>query len=94
MENDLISRSDVIKLVTFRYENPEICTKEINEIPAVAAMPVVHGRYENPFLKSDWRYQMGYSKCSVCGWQSIGVHDDYHFCPHCGAKMDGKDDMK
>lgn len=38
---EFIKREAVIDLITRRYENPEICTKEINSIPAADVAPVV-----------------------------------------------------
>lgn len=42
---DYIVRDAVVDLITRRYENPEICTQEINSIPAADVAPVVHGRW-------------------------------------------------
>lgn len=38
---EYIKRSAVVDLITARYENPEICTQEINSIPAADVVPVV-----------------------------------------------------
>ena len=38
---DYLEREAVIDLITRRYENPEICTQEINSIPAADVAPVV-----------------------------------------------------
>lgn len=38
---EYIKREAVIDLITRRYENPEICTQEINSIPAADVVPVV-----------------------------------------------------
>nr|DAD96144.1 MAG TPA: hypothetical protein [Siphoviridae sp. ctXU818]DAN76123.1 MAG TPA: hypothetical protein [Caudoviricetes sp.] len=43
---EYIKRKTVIDLITRRYENPEICTKEINSIPAADVAPVVHGAWQ------------------------------------------------
>ncbi|MCI7636247.1 MAG: hypothetical protein MSS53_01260 [Oscillibacter sp.] len=37
---EYIERAVVIDLITRRYENPEICTQEINSIPAANVAPV------------------------------------------------------
>ena len=50
--DEYIKRKAVIDLITRRYENPEICTQEINSIPAADVAPVVH-------CKSCVRYDMG-----------------------------------
>lgn len=55
----------------------------VDELPAVDAVSVVHGRWIDIPDKSEWDQKM----CSVCG--------DYfccqnNYCPNCGAKMDGE----
>lgn len=55
--------------------------KALQEMPAIDAVEVVHGRWEK-HGKHDWR-------CSVC---KIGVPYSYtgnKCCHNCGAKMDG-----
>lgn len=81
--DEYIKREAVIDLITRRYENPEICTQEINSIPAADVAPVVHGRWVD-------------SKCSSCGVDipTDDSHDaifenECHFCYYCGAMMDG-----
>lgn len=80
---EYIKREAVIDLITRRYENPEICTQEINSIPAADVAPVVHGRWVD-------------GKCSNCGVDipTDDSHDaifenECHFCYYCGAMMDG-----
>ena len=84
--DEYIKRKAVIDLITRRYENPEICTQEINSIPAADVVPVVHGRWvptKAPFMNEC-------EDCSVCGYRTVWGHR-YNFCPNCGAKMDGGD---
>ena len=83
--DEYIKREAVIDLITRRYENPEICTQEINSIPAADVAPVVHGRGVD-------------GKCSNCGVDipTDDAHDaifenECRFCYYCGAKMDGGD---
>ena len=57
----------------------------VEELPAVDAVPVVHGRWIDIPDKQEWDQKM----CSVCG--------DYfccqnNYCPNCGAQMGGKAD--
>lgn len=82
---EYIKREAVIDLITRRYENSEICTQEINSIPAADVAPVVHGRWEN-----------GNPICPVCGEDKFKNLDadiwcDWlpDYCSNCGAKMDG-----
>lgn len=90
---EYIKRKTVIDLITRRYENPEICTKEINSIPAADVSPVVHGRWiswekAGNFVPSPDRHE-----CSVCHdaaqvlVNGLELLSDY--CPNCGAMMDG-----
>ena len=82
---EYIKREAVIDLITRRYENPEICTQEINSIPVADVAPVVHGRWAH----------LGGDKwcCSVCGFviTTEGSWDKpaKKYCEDCGAKMDG-----
>lgn len=57
----------------------------------VDAVEVVHGEWE--IIEDDY-LDLVEMKCSVCG-ESYGFEDyedcipkNYHYCPHCGAKMD------
>ena len=85
---EYIEREAVIDLITRRYENPEICTQEINSIPAADVAPVVHGRWEYipQTLNTLSRF-----RCPFCGWWSLdpSIDGTYNYCPNCGAKMDG-----
>ena len=70
----------------------------IDKCPTVDAVPVVHGR---------WLYDSGSGKyfCSACDEYALSFKKDTlyggdlyevcltDYCPHCGAKMDGEDDM-
>ena len=65
---------------------------EPEDIPTVDAVEVVHGEWE---ITEDDYYDLVEMKCSVCG-ESYGFEDyeddipkNYHYCPNCGAKMDG-----
>ena len=84
--DEYIKREAVIDLITRRYENPEICTQEINSIPAADVAPVVHGRIIR--LLEDGRYRRRFSCCGedatiITQWAWP------KYCPNCGAKMDG-----
>lgn len=100
MSKDLISREetmDVIKSLQitlggeniFRPEAKASVLECLDFVPKVDAEPVRHGRWiENG---PDW-------VCSYCGMEFkdeiefIKLDYDYcmpHYCPHCGAKMDG-----
>ena len=40
-----------------------------------------------------WIESAGNDKCSICGTEYSDLYPDYgntHFCPNCGAKMEGR----
>ena len=53
--------------------------------PGVDAVEVVHGRWDTIWQGEDSRGNV--VKCSVCGYKKFDTTD--HYCPNCGAKMDG-----
>jgi len=84
---EYIEREAVIDLITRRYENPEICTQEINSIPAADVAPVVHGRWEQD-ADGDWYCSNCDEVVAIC---ESGRERTYRkpYCPNCGAMMDG-----
>lgn len=72
MDSPLDSDRWVIGRIQFR----------INDIPAVDAVEVRHGEW-----KPTARYSLGFSECSVCGYETL-IKSNY--CPNCGARMDGR----
>ena len=82
--DEYIKRKTAIDLITRRYENPEICTQEINSIPAADVAPVGYGRWIS-FLGGDHIMPERYYRCSRCGRVESRRQP---YC-HCGAKMDG-----
>lgn len=86
---EYIPREAVIDLITRRYENPEICTQEINQIPSADVAPVVHGVWlesisMEPAFGGGFIPRRTYF-CSECGMRE---KIKWPYC-HCGAKMDG-----
>lgn len=65
-----------------------VLADDVFRAPTIEAVPVVHARWKHCF--EDWRQQIGGDECSACGFQHYGPGiDHYHYCPNCGAKMDG-----
>ena len=100
---EYIERAAVIDLITRRYEQPELCTYEINSIPAADVVEVRHGRWipsESDFDDDDTLFDVE----DLCDWQCSVCHEDIcyedpmerrflpKFCPNCGARMDKKED--
>ena len=70
----------------------EWARKTVHGCPTVEAVEVVHGQW---FVIEDDYFDLVELKCSACG-ESYGFEDyedcipqNYHYCPNCGAKMDG-----
>ena len=85
--DDLISRTlaleviNAVKGVAWSQSGEVLCGKmfsQIKGLPAVDAVPVVHG---------EWKWSHG-GECSECGFHNSNF--DYRYCPMCGAKMDGE----
>ena len=88
-----IERAAVIDLITRRYEQPELCTHEINSIPAADVAPVRHGRWMTTDAYPHHLY------CSVC-YKTYAKNAKWvneldlptNYCPSCGARMDKEDE--
>lgn len=91
-------RTDYLKKHRMTDTEFDICypwwqfSKAIANAPTVDAVEVVHGEWE---ITEDDYHDLVEMKCSVCG-ESYGFEDyeddipkNYHYCPNCGAKMDG-----
>lgn len=57
------------------------------DIGGVDAVPVVHGKWGQPNRFKDG---VGLWRCDQCGEASIRR---FRYCPECGAKMDGDDNV-
>lgn len=67
--------------------DPEDIINSIENAPAVEAEPVRHGRWR--FCGED-RWNDAF-ECSECGKIAMENSD---YCPHCGAKMDGGNNVE
>ena len=62
--------------------------KILKEAPAADVQEIKHGKWK--LCYEDRRMQIAGDECSACGFQHYGTCiSHYHYCPHCGAKMDG-----
>ena len=98
MNNDLISREAAIAqierrkslLVGDKTVHVDAFIKFLKNRPAVDAEPIRHGRW----IQS--KTVPSYHCCSRCRVlqkmkKSCNIYVFIHYCPYCGAKMDGKD---
>jgi hypothetical protein len=61
--------------------------KEIRNFPVSDVVEVRHGEW----IMTDSRFAE--MSCSICGFKYYGEYDKEcmsHYCPNCGAKMDGE----
>ena len=83
---EYIERAAVIDLITRRYELPELCTHEINSIPAADVVEVVRCK--------NCRFFSGRQECYCHAADENGtpifVRED-DFCSY-GARMDKEDE--
>lgn len=82
--NEYISKQAALECVTY---DEEYTTEQIKSLPAADVVPVVHSR---------WIKTADGAECENCGREAVYQIVDDHWeyeprCPHCGAKMDGKE---
>lgn len=63
----------------------------IDKVPTIDAVEVVHGEWNT--VKDDY-FGLVALECSVCNnqwwFEDDASFGKYHYCPNCGAKMDGE----
>ena len=86
---DLISRKALIERLAYyhahSYGKAEyaygVAVEEVVKAPTIDAVPVVHAKWRQARFTQAPLYI-----CSECDNQAYTSH---HYCPNCGAKMDG-----
>ena len=94
---DYIEKNSVIELIddairnckwhvaecTINTDDRDLKTlrEKVKAIPAADVAPVVHAR---------WRYVGSNWECSCCLFPVSRKSSFYHWCPQCGARMDGE----
>lgn len=71
-----LKRETVIDLITRRYENPEICTQEINSIPTADVAPIeALERLRDELCAQGLITMEGLRKLNTLIWKYTTVHD-------------------
>lgn len=89
---DYIDRQEVIETVAFYREDPDgidHALQSIKSIPAADVQPVKHGEWT---AEGNDEYGNYWDECTACRnavFFPPSVKNDYKYCPHCGAVMDG-----
>lgn len=81
---EYIEREAVIDLITRRYENPEICTQEINSIPVANVAPVTRCKDCANSYEDAFGHVCTYGICIDCT-----VPDDF-YCASSKPKEDAE----
>lgn len=91
-EKLLIDANKLMDAINFEYDlnygeiltDPRRFADMVEDAPTVEAVEVVHGWWiELPSMEPDY-------KCSECGqFYAWWEPNEAHYCPNCGAKMDG-----
>ena len=97
-EKRLIDANELVERLKFKRKNSEVglhrglqsAMTQVMKVPTVDAVEVVHGRW---LSVGDSLFPGTQEKCSLCGFRK-GVGYVYHYCPNCGAKMEGAEDGK
>ena len=62
--------------------------EQVRALPAADVAPVIHGKWHDVYMTSPSSFA---ATCSICGISNDIPHPiSAHYCPHCGAKMDGE----
>ena len=92
---EYIDRESVMNLVDRGFlvgnGNYNKVKKWINEIPAADVHPAEYGEWT---AEGNDEYGNYWDECTACRksvWFPPFVKNDYKYCPHCGAKMDGEE---
>ena len=81
-----LTKKELVEYVRMAEHNQEVAEEALNQQAENVKdwMPVVHGRWVNPYIN---RYGHPCHCCSECGFKAS--YQDKNYCPNCGAKMDG-----
>lgn len=66
-----------------------VVQQNIKDTTTIDAEPVRHGRWETEMDDMGWLKHT----CPICGYvkrTDIHISLGWHYCPNCGAKMDGE----
>lgn len=93
MAKEYIERETLLHKIRWA-SSAEEAVMSVRRIPAADVAPVRHGEW----LKAEDDYcGLNIIQCSICHEEwCFEIDDDvidlnYHYCPNCGAKMDGKE---
>ncbi len=89
--DEYIERSAAIEAAKHAWAKGLEPSQYIEAMPAADVAPVVHGRWMHSRYE-DCSERFKRVKCSQCNQEAYAMAFyvvDGHYCPNCGAKMDG-----
>ena len=87
---DLISRADAIEaVVAWTVEDRPHEVMPTDLVERIKALPSADA------VQGEWKCMgdCGVTECDQCGWSIEEYVGDYNYCPNCGAKMKGGNDV-
>lgn len=95
MTNDLAIRilnGDILGTTEQTHEAVAMAVKALSALPSSDVQPVRHGHW----VYGEDDYGIDGYHCNKCGFfvpwdythKFINFIEDYHYCPHCNARMD------
>lgn len=97
MPDEYISREAALEITTRTCGDYAAAFAEIRKLPAADVAEVVHGEWLR--ADDDWN-SLTTIQCSLCSEEWCFETDDdvsllnYKYCPNCGARMDGGDNIE
>ena len=98
MMDDYISKTEAFDIVRFECGEwsglAKTIGKRFDDLPHTDVQPVRHGHW----VYGEDDYGIDGYHCNKCGFfvpwdythKFINFIEDYHYCPHCNARMDGE----
>lgn len=87
---EYINREEAIEAVKHAWAKGLEPSQYLEIIPAADVVQVRHGRWHDVYMSSPSSFT---GTCSACGVSNdIPYPTNAHYCPNCGAMMDGGDE--
>lgn len=87
MADKYVKLNDIIDTLEHEW-GYESMREDLQNLPSADVEEIVHGEWKVTVLEASEKvFRTGGPHCNICGKMAP---QRYSYCPHCGAKMDGK----